>query len=75
MRVMQRWTPEEVEELKRRYPVDTIDVVCAALGRTESKVRDKACRLGIAVPAQVRRDRMSAGAIRNWATRRKAPAL
>lgn len=70
MRMM--WTPEEVAELKRRYPVDTIDVICQALGRSESKIRSKAFNLGIAVPAEVRRARMSAGAVRNWAQRKAA---
>lgn len=42
-----RWTDQEVADLRRRYPVDDIKAIAAALGRGVAGVADKARQLGL----------------------------
>ncbi len=41
------WTPEEIEELKRRYPNERTEDICKDLNRPISSVYGKASGLGL----------------------------
>lgn len=64
------WKAEEVDELKRRYLVDRYADIAKDLGRGVGSVCGKAFGLGLVVPAEERRARMSRGAILACAQKR-----
>lgn len=46
-RVIQRWTPEEEEAIRRFFPKNGADYLVPILGRSRTKIYDKARRLGV----------------------------